>query len=75
MRKEKIITSYQEILWEAVFSKFASPEQSYRAALCQGTEHKQPQAPQTDGKSVRHPVQQHLPQQEIKKTGLSVQFE
>jgi hypothetical protein len=28
---------------------------------------------QADGKSVQHPVQQHLPQQEIQKTGLSVQ--
>jgi hypothetical protein len=28
---------------------------------------------QTDGKSLRPPVQQHLPQQEIQKTGLSVQ--
>jgi hypothetical protein len=28
---------------------------------------------QTDGESVQHPVQQHLPQQEIQKTCLSVQ--
>jgi hypothetical protein len=41
--------------------------------LRQETQHKQPQAPQTDGKSVQHPVQQHLPQQEFQKTGLSVQ--
>jgi hypothetical protein len=56
-----------------LFSKFTSPEQSYAAALRQDTQHQQPQAPQTDGKSVWHPVQQHLPQQEIQKTGLSVQ--
>jgi hypothetical protein len=49
------------------FSKFASPEQFYTAALHQDTHHQQPQAPQTDGKSVRHPIQQHLPQQEIQK--------
>jgi hypothetical protein len=35
--------------------------------LRQDTQYQQPQAPQTDGKSV-----QHLPQQEIQKTGLSV---
>jgi uncharacterized protein YggL (DUF469 family) len=28
---------------------------------------------QTDGNSVQHPVQKHLPQQEFQKTGLSVQ--
>jgi hypothetical protein len=53
-------------------SKFASSEHSYAAALRQDTQ-QQPQAPQTDGKSVQHPVQQHLPQQEFQKTGLSVQ--
>jgi hypothetical protein len=45
----------------------------YAAALCQDTQHQQPQAPQTYGKSVRHPAQQHLPQQEIQRTGPSVQ--
>jgi hypothetical protein len=57
-----------------IFSKFTSPEQSYAAALHQDTQHQQPQALQTDGESVQHPVpvQQHLPQQEIQKTGLSV---
>jgi hypothetical protein len=50
-------------------SKFISTEQSYTAALQQDTEHQQPQAPQADGKSVK----QHLPQQEIQKTSLSVQ--
>jgi hypothetical protein len=42
-------------------SKFTSSEQSYAAALRQNTEQQQAQAPQTDGKSVQHPVQQHLP--------------
>jgi hypothetical protein len=55
------------------FSKFTSPEQSYAAALRQDTQHQQLQAPQTDGKCSRHPVQQHLPQEEIQKTRLSVQ--
>jgi hypothetical protein len=41
--------------------------------LYQDTEQQQPQAPQTDGKSVQHPIRQHLPQHEIQKTGLSVQ--
>jgi hypothetical protein len=41
--------------------------------LHQETQQQQPQAPQTDGSSVQHPVQQHLPQQEFQKTGLSVQ--
>jgi hypothetical protein len=54
-------------------SKFTSPEQSLAAALRQDMQHQQPQAPQRDGKSLRPPVQQHLPQQEIQKTGLSVQ--
>jgi hypothetical protein len=56
----------------ALFSKFTS-EQSYETALRPDTEHQQPQAPQTDGNSVRHPLQQHLPVQDIQKTGLSVQ--
>jgi hypothetical protein len=55
------------------FPKFTSSEQSYAAALRQDTQHQQPQAPQTDGKSLQPPVQQHLPQQEIQKTGLSIQ--
>jgi hypothetical protein len=41
--------------------------------LRQDTQQQQPQAPQTYEESVQHPVQQHLPQQEIQKTGLSVQ--
>jgi hypothetical protein len=45
------------------FSKFTSPEQSYAAALCQDTQHQQPQAPQTDEKSMQNPIQQYLPQQ------------
>jgi hypothetical protein len=56
-----------------VLSKFASREQSYAAALRQGTQSLHTQAPQTDGKSCRHPVQQHLQQQDIQETGLSVQ--
>jgi hypothetical protein len=55
------------------FSKFTSPDQSYTGALHQGTQPQQPQAPQTDGKSLRHHMQQHLPQQELQRTGLSVQ--
>jgi hypothetical protein len=55
------------------FSKFTSPEQSYTDELRQDTQHQQPQALQTDGKSMWYTVQQHLPQQEIQKTGLSVQ--
>jgi hypothetical protein len=55
------------------FSKFTSPEQSFSAALRQDMQHQQPQAPQTYGKSLRIPVQQHLSQHEIQRTGLSVQ--
>jgi 3-dehydroquinate synthetase len=55
------------------FSKFTLPEQSYAAALRQDTQQQQPQAPLTDGENVRHPMQQHLPQREIQKTGVSVQ--
>jgi hypothetical protein len=33
----------------------------------------QPQAPQTYGKGLRTLVQQHLPQREIERTGVSVQ--
>jgi hypothetical protein len=55
------------------FSKFTSPEQSYADALRKDTQHQQLKAPQTEGKSVRHPVQQHLPQREFQKTGRSVQ--
>jgi hypothetical protein len=54
------------------FSKFTSPEQSYAAALHQDTQYQQPQTLQTDGKTKQHPAQ-HLPQQEIQKTGLSIQ--
>jgi hypothetical protein len=63
----------KESLGRTFFSKFTSPEQSYAAALRQDSQHQRPQAPQTDGKSLLHPVQQHLPQQEIQRTGLSVQ--
>jgi hypothetical protein len=41
--------------------------------LLQNTQQQQPQAPQTDGESVQHTVQQHVPQQEIQETDLSVQ--
>jgi hypothetical protein len=51
------------------FSKFTSPEQSL--TLCQDTQHKKPQASQTEMKSLRPPVQQHLPQQEIQRTSVS----
>jgi hypothetical protein len=56
-----------------LFSKFTSPEQSHAAALCQDTQHQQPQAPQTYGKSLLTHMQQHLPQQGIQRTGLPVQ--
>jgi hypothetical protein len=55
------------------FFKFTSTEQYLAAALREHTQHKQPQAPQTDGKSFWPPVQQQWSQQEIQKTGLSVQ--
>jgi hypothetical protein len=54
------------------FSKFPLSEHPYAAAIGQDTQQQQPQASQTYGKSVRHPVQQHLPQQKIQKTDLSV---
>jgi hypothetical protein len=55
------------------FSKFTPPKQSYAAALREDIQHQQPHAQQTEGKSLMHPVQQHLPQREIQKTCLSVQ--
>jgi hypothetical protein len=67
--KEKSTTTSQGDLWEHVLVS----EQSYAAVLRQGTQNQQPQALQTYGESERHPVQQHLPQQEIQKTGLSIQ--
>jgi hypothetical protein len=54
------------------FSKFTSPEQSL-ALLCHDVQHQQLQALQADGRSLWPPVRQHLPQQEIQKTGLPVQ--
>jgi hypothetical protein len=39
---------------KAFFSKFTSPQQFYATALPQDTQQQQPQAPQTEGKSVRH---------------------
>jgi hypothetical protein len=42
-------------------------------AAAQAKEHQEPQAQQTYGKRVRHPSQQHSPQQEIQKTGLVIQ--
>jgi hypothetical protein len=54
------------------FSKFASPEQSFAVALRQDTQHQPTQTLQKDGKSLQTPVQQHLPHQEIQKTGMSV---
>jgi hypothetical protein len=41
--------------------------------VLQDTQQQQLQAPQADERSVQHPIQQHLPQQEIQKMGLSVQ--
>jgi hypothetical protein len=52
---------------------FTSPEQFYTGALCQDMKHQQPQAPRTEGKSLWCRLQQHLPQQEIQKTSLTVQ--
>jgi hypothetical protein len=54
------------------FRKLNSPEQSYAAALRKDNKHQQPQVPQTDEKSVRQPVHQRLPQEEIQNTYLSV---
>jgi hypothetical protein len=56
-----------------LFAKFTSAEESYAAPMPQETQQQQPHVPQTDGRSVQHPVQQYLPQQEFQKTGLSVQ--
>jgi hypothetical protein len=55
-----------------LFYAFTSSEQSYAAALCQDTQQQEPQALQTDGESVHHSTQQHLPQQEFQKTGVSI---
>jgi hypothetical protein len=62
----------KESFGRTFFSKVTSPEQTYTDALRQDTQHQQHQAPQTDEKMLAH-VQQHLPQQEFQKTGLSVQ--
>jgi hypothetical protein len=56
---------------KTLFSKFSSPEQPYAAAVRQETQHQQPQAPQTDGKSFWFLVQQHLLAQQ---PGLSAQI-
>jgi hypothetical protein len=56
-----------------LFAKFTSAEQSYAAAFLQKAQQQQPQAPQTNGRSVQYLVQQHLAQVEFQKTGLSVQ--
>jgi hypothetical protein len=50
-----------------------SPEQFYAVALRHDRQHQQPQAPHTYWKILRAPVQQHVPQQEIQRTGLSVE--
>jgi hypothetical protein len=71
--KEKRTTSSQGIIWTKFFSNFTSQKQSYADALRQDNQNQQPKAPQTEEKSVRHPVQQYLPQQEFQQTGLSVQ--
>jgi hypothetical protein len=55
------------------FSKFASQEWSYAAALHQDMKYQISQALQTYGKSLQLPMQQHLPQQQMQRTGLSVQ--
>jgi hypothetical protein len=53
-------------------SKLTLPAQSYEAALLEGIQHQQQQAPQRDGKSALRPVQQHLSQQKFQKKCLSV---
>jgi hypothetical protein len=64
---------YSRYSFSVLISKLTSPEQSYAAALHQDTQHQETQAPQMCGKSLRTSVQQHLPQQEIQRIGLSVQ--
>jgi hypothetical protein len=61
LQKRKAQRALKASYGRTFFSKLSSPEQSYEAALRQDTKHKQPQASQTDGKSV----QQHLTEQEI----------
>jgi hypothetical protein len=74
MRKEKSTQRAPKgFSGRTLLAKFTPAEQSYAAVLRQETQQEQPQAPQTDGRSVQHPVQQHLSQQELQKTGLSVQ--
>jgi hypothetical protein len=46
--------------------------QPYAVALHQDTQHHQLQ---TDEKSMRHPVQKNLPQQEIQETSVSTGFQ
>jgi hypothetical protein len=62
----------KELSGRTLFVKFTLAEQSYAAKLRQETQQQQPQAPKRDGRSVQHPIQQHLPQQEFQRTGLSV---
>jgi hypothetical protein len=65
-REKENTTSSQGILWENVIRQVPSPEEeSYAAALLQKTQQQQSRAPQRDWRSVRHNVQQHLPQQEF----------
>jgi hypothetical protein len=70
--KEKSRMSSEGISGRTLFSKFTSPEQSYAAALRQDTQHQQPQATQTDNKTVGHPVQQHPLQDEIHESEVGI---
>jgi hypothetical protein len=73
LQRRRAQRAHKESSGRTFFSKFNSPEQSYTAALRQDTQHQQPQAPQTYEEGLRTPVQQHLPQQDIQKTGLLIQ--
>jgi hypothetical protein len=55
LQKRRAQRAPKEFCWRMFFSKFTSPEESFGAALRQGTQHQQPQAPQTDGKGFRPP--------------------
>jgi hypothetical protein len=65
MRKEKSTTSSQGIHGEDVILLVHLIRTVLAAALRQDTQKQQQLAPPRDGKSVQHPVQQHLPQPEI----------
>jgi hypothetical protein len=73
MQKEKSKTNSQEILWEDVLFTVLLTRAVLHSCTVETPQHQPTQAPHTYGKSFQTHMQQHLPEQEVQRTSLSLQ--